>query len=44
MGLQQGTSPNPAGGERAGQALGGGKRFKERYKGTLEILFNEFYR
>lgn len=43
MGLEQGTSPNPAGGERAGQALGE-KRFKERYKGTLEILFNEFYR
>lgn len=43
MELKQGACPNPAGERWARKALGK-KRFKERYKGTLEILFYEFYR
>jgi len=43
VGLKQGSSPNHAGRRGAGQALGK-ERFKEWYKGTLEILFDKFYR
>lgn len=42
MGIKQGSSPNLAGGRGTGQTLGK-ERFKE-YKGTLEILFDKFYR